>query len=127
MGQGMMVIYIVIAATGVLGLTASGVALFVSLSLRAAIAEMKTESAQAQNAMFDKLDIRYYRREEQIAAKEAATAANVVVAASDLREEEHYRTYAGRELSALQVQVFQNKEDVTILLRNALAELKKDL
>lgn len=100
----------VVAIVAILTMVAAGAALFVSMKVSGALNQFRVD-------FMKELDERYVRRNEH----------NQEAAAS-LKEEEHYRTYTGERLKGLEVQVFKDRDDVNIVLRNILLAIqeKKD-
>lgn len=122
MGQGNYELWVVLIALA--AFLSSAVAVFVGLTTKNAFLKAEKDLLKFQVDLFEKLDARYWRKEDHEAYKTSVSAAIKNHDDSTNREEEHYRSYAGKELSGLQVQVFQNKEDVTLLLKGVLAAIK---
>ncbi len=85
---------------------AAGAALYVSMRVSGALNAFRID-------FMKELDERYVRRNERIQDLTAAA-----------KEEEHYRTYTGDRLKGLEVQVFKDRDDVNIILKNILATLQ---
>ena len=98
----------------VLAMLGSIIAVYVGLTTKNAFLRAERELLQFQVGLFEKLDGRYWRKEDHT---QFANAMN--------KEEEHYRSYAGKQLSGIEVEVHQNKSDVTIMLKGIMDAINK--
>ena len=102
------------ALIALVALVASGIGVFVALSAKNTILQIEKRLLSFQASMLQELDQRYWRKSDHMQFE-----------AGVLREEEHYRTYAGEMVQGIQAQVYKNKDDVTILLKDILKEIER--
>jgi hypothetical protein len=105
---------ILTAIIALVTLVSSGIALYVGMTARSIVLQVKVDLANFQIAFMKELDERYVRSKEYVLERKATE-----------KESAAYRCEESKKLEGLQVEVHRDRDSIIVTLDNIVALLKE--